>query len=142
MLKGAPEAEDLWQETFLRVHLSLSDYREEGQARAWIFRIAKNCLTDHYRKAKRSPVQVELQEGDRTIEEEPHEVIHSQDLEKRFVEAIESLPEAQREVYLLRQREGLSFKEIEKVTGESRTRLAGRMHLALKRLHKVMEGDK
>lgn len=54
-LNGAPgdEAKDVLQETFVRVFKSAASYSGNGSARSWLWQIARNCLTDHQRKAGR-----------------------------------------------------------------------------------------
>ena len=61
------DAEDLFQETFIKVHRSLDTYREKGWLKAWVFRIAKNTLNDHWRKKK--PATRELLGSDETVSE-------------------------------------------------------------------------
>lgn len=139
MLRDAADADDIWQDTFLKVHRSMDRYQEQGEARGWIFRIAKSCLMDHHRRNSRRPKAVPVQEQDAMVDEGGLERLETRELADRFEAAIETLPAPQREVYLLRQRSGLSFKEIAEVTGEPQSRLLGRMHLAMKKLKTVLE---
>lgn len=123
------DAEDLVQETFVKAMRSLHRYREGGSCKAWLFRILTNAYIDRYRKARRSPMSVELEEEGRTglydrVLETPGEAaapaFDLSDLEDylgRFVgdevkHAMDGLPEIFREAIALRDMEGFSYQEI------------------------------
>ncbi|MEM7393909.1 MAG: sigma-70 family RNA polymerase sigma factor, partial [Verrucomicrobiota bacterium] len=55
-------AEDLLQETFLRIHQKIDTIHDEERITAWVFQIARNLLTDYYRANSRQPPTVELNE--------------------------------------------------------------------------------
>lgn len=138
MVRNATEADDIWQETFFKIHRSLDSYREQGEARGWIFKVARSCLTDHHRRNQRQIQVVPVQESDAMEMEGGPEVLGTRELAEHFERVIESLPHPQKEVFLLRQRQGMSFSEIEKITGEPKSRLLGRMHLAMKKLRQAL----
>jgi len=142
MLKERSDAEDIWQNTFLKVHQSMDRYIDQGQPRAWIYRIAKNCLVDHVRDQSKTPTMVPIEERHTLEHEEPIDSIISNEMKEEFIQAIDQLPEAQKEVYLLRQRSDLTFKEIAEVLDEPQAKVVGRMHLAMKKLKEVLERGK
>ena len=123
------DAEDLVQDTFVKAIRNLHRYREGGSCKAWLFRILTNAYIDRYRKARRSPVPVELEEEgrtglyDRVLEtpgEEAPPAFDLSDLEDylgRFVgdevkRAVDGLPEIFRTAIALRDMEGFSYQEI------------------------------
>ncbi len=142
MLKERSDAEDIWQNTFLKVHQSMDRYMDQGQPRAWIYRIAKNCLVDHVRGQSKKPTMVPIEERHALEHEEPIDSIISNEMKEEFIQAIDQLPEAQKEVYLLRQRSDLTFKEIAEVLDEPQAKVVGRMHLAMKKLKEILERGK
>ncbi|CAN5230765.1 RNA polymerase sigma factor SigR [soil metagenome] len=63
MTHNREEAEDLVQETYLKAVKNLHRYRDEGTCKAWLFRILTNTYIDHYREAQRRPVAVDFDDG-------------------------------------------------------------------------------
>lgn len=141
MLKERSDAEDIWQDTFLKVHQSMDRYIDQGQPKAWIYRIAKNCLIDHARGQVKKPTIVPIDEKHVLVHEEPVDSLISNEMKQQFLRAIHQLPEVQKEVYLFRQRSDLTFKEIATVLDEPQAKIVGRMHLAMKKLKEVLERD-
>ena len=129
MTRNQADAEDLVQETYLRGFRSFHTFEQGTNLRAWLFRILTNAYIDRYRKARRSPVPVELEEEgrtglyDRVLEtpgEEAPPAFDLSDLEDylgRFVgdevkHAVDGLPEIFRTAIALRDMEGFSYQEI------------------------------
>ena len=71
VLARPEDAEDIWQDTFLKVHQSMDRYQDQGQARAWIYKIAKNRLVDHVRVQVKRPSHIPLDEEHAKQNEEP-----------------------------------------------------------------------
>lgn len=110
-------AEDLTSQTFLRALEAIQQYDDtKGPLRAWLFTIARNLLTDHYRRS-RDVQSIEAAEeipSDETLAESVHVRLLAEDLK----EALKGLTPLQREIVALRVWEGLSYKEIADVTGK------------------------
>jgi RNA polymerase sigma factor (sigma-70 family) len=140
-------AEDIFQDTFIKVIKSLNDgrYRDNGKFLSWVIRIAHNLIIDHFRKEKQlNTISNDSYETDifnskkfaeRTIEEE---LVHLQ-INEDVRRLLEELPEDQREVVMLRHYCGLSFKEIAEQTNVSINTALGRMRYALINLRKMIE---
>lgn len=138
-------AEDLFQETFIKAIDTIREgrYNEEGKFLPWILRIAHNLAIDYFRRDKRYPT-VELEEGtglfDDVLQEQSYETRKMQaDTKKLLRELIQTLPEAQREVLMLRHFAGMSFQEIADHTGVSINTALGRMRYALINLRRKLE---
>ncbi|WP_026952973.1 RNA polymerase sigma factor [Algoriphagus mannitolivorans] len=146
IVKDQKTAEDLLQDVFMKVVNTLNSdrYNEEGKFQPWITRIAHNLAVDHFRKAKRYPT-ILMEDGsnvfnslqfaessheDRQIKEDTIELV------KRL---IEELPEAQKEVLIMRHYLEMSFQEIAEQTGVSINTALGRMRYALIHLRKKMK---
>lgn len=145
-IKNQQLAEDLFQETFIKVIQSLrgGKYRDNGKFLSWVIRIAHNLIIDHFRKEKQMNAisnddsEVDLFNSKKLSDENIEEmIIHSQiKLEIRTL--INELPDDQREVVLLRHYGGLSFKEIANQTDVSINTALGRMRYALINLRKLI----
>lgn len=146
-VRNEPLAEDIFQETFIKVIHSLRDgkYKDNGRFLSWVMRIAHNLVIDHFRRSKQlntisndnfdKDVFNSRKIADGTIEDLLIEYqIHS-DVRK----LIDLLPEDQKEVILLRHYGGLSFKEIAEQTNVSINTALGRMRYALINLRKLIE---
>ncbi|WP_297338311.1 sigma-70 family RNA polymerase sigma factor [Algoriphagus sp.] len=146
IVKEQSLAEDLLQDVFVKVvHTLNSDkYNEEGKFKPWLMRIAHNLAIDHFRKAKRYPT-IMMEDGssifnslqfadenveDKQVREEGVELV------KRL---IEELPDAQKQVLIMRHYMDMSFQEIADQTGVSINTALGRMRYALIHLRKKMK---
>lgn len=147
LVKDQQTADDLFQETFIKVISSLraGRYSENGKFISWVLRIAHNQVIDHFRGNKKPPHITSDDAGydilnnkklaDRNIEEE---IIHEQ-IEQDVRNLIDRLPVEQREVVVLRHYFDLSFKEIAQQTGVSINTALGRMRYALINLRKLID---
>ena len=147
IVKNQQLAEDIFQDTFIKVIRSLKDgkYRDNGKFVSWVIRIAHNLTIDHFRKEKQiSTFSNEDYEADifnsrklsdGTIED----ILVENQIVSEVKLLIEELPEDQKQVILLRHYGGLSFKEIAEQTGVSINTALGRMRYALINLRKLIE---
>ena len=132
------EAEDVVQETFLRLLRSLEEVQGEEHLRSWIFRVAHNLTVDQfrsgrYRAAANSVEFSALQEELSYPGLSPEESAIKQDQWRIARLAIDRLTPQQKYVVLLRA-EGLRYREIGEVLGLSTTRIAELVQRALVRL--------
>lgn len=145
IVKDQYVAEDLLQETFIKAIKTIKSgrYNEEGKFLPWISRIAHNMSIDYFRKQKRYPTIV-MEDGSNvfnTLEfaEDSYETIQiKKETHARLREFIQRLPEAQREVLMMRHYMQMSFQEIAEMTGVSINTALGRMRYALINLRKQM----
>jgi RNA polymerase sigma-70 factor, ECF subfamily len=107
-------AEDLTQETFLRAWRARGGYRGEAAgARGWLCAIAANVARDHMRARRRRPVEEEAVYSDiPSVTEDPVASAEAAQSLEQLRAALERLPASHREMFLLRERDGLSYKEI------------------------------
>lgn len=144
-------AEDLLQETFMRVIHSANGWRPEAKFTTWLYTIARNLCIDHARKqVHRRALSLDGQ-GPRDEDSSPrlHErvaattpdaerVAHNRELAVSLERALAQLPEAQREVFLMREVLELPFAEIAQVMGASEATVKSRMRYALERLRAAL----
>jgi len=139
-------AEDLFQETFLRIIDTLRSrrYNEEGKFLPWAMRIAHNLCVDYFRKVKRTPAILTQDKQDifdvihvAVNDNAEHHIIREQSYD-RVHQMLAKLPDEQREVIVLRHFGDMSFKEIAETTNCSINTALGRMRYGLINLRKMM----
>lgn len=139
-------AEDLMQEVFVKVVKTVKSgrYNEEGKFLPWVSRIAHNLAIDSFRKSKRYPTIV-MEDGSSVFNtlEFSEDSMESrqirQDTHALLRDLIKELPDAQREVLMMRHYMQMSFQEIADATGVSINTALGRMRYALINLRKKMD---
>jgi RNA polymerase sigma-70 factor (ECF subfamily) len=138
-------ADDLAQEVLIRIHRSVGAYEPTGSFDSWLFTIANNRCIDHLR---RRPERRE-NSFDADDEGEPHvaddreagpvEVLEEREVRAALRRAVLNLPTDQKQVFLMREEAGLSFKEIARITNCPLNTALGRMHYAMENLRKAMK---
>jgi len=149
-IKNQQLAEDLFQETFIKVIQSLrgGKYKDNGKFVSWVIRIAHNLIIDHFRKEKQMNTvsnddsEVDLFNSKKLSDSNIEELIINSQIKSEIRVLINELPDDQREVVLLRHYGGLSFKEIADQTDVSINTALGRMRYALINLRKLIQEKK
>jgi RNA polymerase sigma-70 factor (ECF subfamily) len=127
------EAEDIAQETFLRVFEAAKRYDNRATFRTWLFTITKRLCFDHVRKRKPGYIAEtpEIAGGD-----VPYERLEANETQQYVRQAIASLPENQRMAVLLQHYEGLSYAEVANVLGVSQSAVESLLVRAKRTLRK------
>jgi RNA polymerase sigma-70 factor, ECF subfamily len=149
-------AEDVVQDAFVRVVQNAAEFKHEARFTTWLYTIARNLCIDQLRKrALRKHPSLDhgrgaggegAEEGDGpTLGEQTADSRASvereatgTELKERIAKAVESLPDEQREVFLMREVANLPFKEIAEVTGVPENTVKSRMRYALERLQQAL----
>jgi len=148
-------AEDVFQDTFLRIIRGADRYRPSARFITLLYTIARNLCIDHLRK-QRYRRHLSLEATTRSDEGNSAslgDMIESPDvgadrkmlrkgLKNALTRGINSLPLEQREVFLLREYEGMRFNEIAKITRTSVNTAKSRMRYALAALRKFLSEEK
>ena len=144
------QAEDVVQETFVRVVQNAGDFKHEARFTTWVYTITRNLCIDHLRKRalRKHPSLDESrgEEGDGpTLGEQtadPRASVEREatgtELQVRIAKAVDTLPDEQREVFLMREISNLPFKEIAEITGVPENTVKSRMRYALERLQEAL----
>ena len=146
-VKDPSEAEDLTQETFLRVYRGGDSLRDPQAVRGWLYRIATNVCFDRLRQRKR---QVPLagsggEEGRDQVETlcspspSPLEITERKETSACVQRCLDFLPDKYRAVILLREVHSLTAAEIADLLGVPVTTVKIRLHRARRMLEQVME---
>lgn len=117
MLGSVDEAQDLAQDTFLKVYDQAPRYRPEGRFKSWMLRIAGNKARSALRRRKVLRwVNFDLTSHDKAAPgDDPGRALERQETTLQVREAVSRLPERQREAVILKRFQGLSYKEIAEV---------------------------
>lgn len=143
MLNGdSMTADDIFQELWIKVINKLPEYKETGKFSAWLFRVARNQVMEHFRREK-SRARIGAVTDDGSLPEtagltsNPGSMVGAQDLSDRLQQLLDELPMEQKEVFLMRQQD-LSFKEIARIQQCPINTALGRMHQCLKFLRQKL----
>jgi len=150
MVRRAEDAEDLTQETFIRMFRALSRYDPERSFAAWLFTIASRLCIDHIRRRKVSPISLTQRERDSEEEYQievedpglkPDEVTTYAEEERRTADLIAGLPPHYRIVVILRHQQDLSYEEIAEALHMPLGTVKARIHRARALLKARIEGE-
>ncbi len=153
-LVGESEAEDLTQETFVKINLALENFRGESKLSTWIYRIATNTALDRLRspsfqqaRQKLSADLIEIDEtllddrnvwtGEKTPLVEPQ--IYRKEMGACIQDFVGKLPESYRTVLVLSEMEALSNNEIAEILGISLDTVKIRLHRGREKLRQELE---
>jgi RNA polymerase sigma factor (sigma-70 family) len=131
-------AEELYQEIWMRVIEARGTYKATARFTTWIYTIAHNRMVDHWRRAGLTQVELdsdELPSGDPG----PQRHAESRQALARFAAALERLPPAQREAFLLHEEGGLSVPEIAAATATNEEAAKSRLRYAMAKLKAALD---
>jgi len=138
MLANPDLAEDVLQETFINAYRAIDRFEGRAHVSTWLYRIAHNAVLMRLRQEKRAP-QVQSLEDEVDAEtlpitsgwdETPERQLLQAELRQKMDEALASLSEALRSVFVLRDVQGLSTAETAEVLALSETAVKSRLHRA------------
>lgn len=137
------DAEDILQDVFYQFTEAYYLMKPIERVSSWLFTVARNKITDRFRKKKPltfAKVQKESEEGEKTVGFEttikdntpgPEQLFANKIILEELEEALEELPEEQKEAFVLHELEGRSFEEIAEMTGEKVNTLISRKRYAV-----------
>lgn len=137
-LKQRAAAEELFQEAWMRVVEARRRYEAQARFTTWLYTIAHNLLVDHWRRKGLTLVDLdsapEVQSADNPARQaEAREALH------RLLRAIDALPPAQREVFLLHEEAGMSVADIAAVTKTGEEAAKSRLRYAMAKLKAALD---
>ncbi|SNR85638.1 RNA polymerase sigma factor [Hymenobacter mucosus] len=147
------EAEDVLQDVFAELVESYRVLKPVEQAAAWLFRVARNKITDLYRRKKTVSLENEMAayaaDGDENAllladilpapDDAPENRLLRETLMEALADALAELPTAQREVFIWHELEEKTFREMEEETGVPLKTLISRKHYAVQHLRKRLQ---
>src|SRR3954470_6797542 len=140
LLRGAHDAEDVLQEACLRSFRALDDYRG-GEAKSWFLSIVRNLCHDCIRQnrtRRTEPAPEEQFDQIASSSMQPLEHLEKSSDAAELRRAIDQLPLEHRETLILREMEGLSYKEIAQIAGVPMGTVMSRLARAREKLVQIM----
>jgi RNA polymerase sigma-70 factor (ECF subfamily) len=141
------DVRDLCQETLLKAYRALGTFKKEARFSSWLYQIALNVCRDRLRRRKSRP-QVSLDEMMDAGEiapfgrgPSPLDLIEARDLSRAVAAAVESLPQEQREVVVLKEYQGLTFLEIAQALDVPISTVKTRLYRGLSLLRQRLERE-
>lgn len=142
-------AEEVFQEAFIKIHRASQSYAPNGKFTTWLYTIVRNQCVDTFRRQKiRHAISLdgngkedETKLSDTLASEDiPPDVLSSaREIEQVLEHALDKLNEDQKEVFLLREKQGFKFEEIADITGVSVNTVKSRMRYALEGLRRTLK---
>ena len=129
----------------MRVISSRARYQPTAAFRTWLFTIAHNRLTDHYRAQTKRNARIDEAGSDFADIADPgplpSEALNHARLQQALLQAIDALPQAQREAFLLKEEAALTLEQIAEVVGTSRETVKSRLRYAVAKLRTVLRDE-
>ncbi|MFH1277292.1 MAG: RNA polymerase sigma factor [Candidatus Eisenbacteria bacterium] len=143
MVGNRASAEDLLQETVIRIHRNIDRYKERGAFRSWVYRIATNGALSELRRARFAAESLDgsaLQVPDPGAAN-PLDLLEAEERERALRKGMETLPDDHRAVLLLRVREGMPVAEIARTLRIPLGTVKSRMHYGVRKLRAYLEEE-
>ena len=148
-VKTTEEAEDILQDVWYQFS-RLSNLDELENVSAWLYRVAQNRVTDNYRKKKTENLEdftYENNENEISFKEillldenaSPELALFKEEFWSELMQALDELPENQKEVFLLNEIEDFTLQEIADQKGENLKTIISRKGYAVKHLRKRLQ---
>ncbi len=146
------DARDLLQDVLFQFTRGFSDIRSSASTTSWLFRVARNRITDYYRKKRPesfidSPSKEREEEGDPlmlteilpSLTRDPEDEMMREVIWEAIEETLDEMPAKQRDVFIWNEFEDQSFREISERTGEGINTLQSRKRYAILYLRKKLK---
>jgi len=116
LLRGSSDVEDVLQEAYLRAFRHFASFRG-GNARGWLLAIVRNTCWTAMSKTAQAPEPLDEERDAPVVTLQPEQQLLQADQARRIEEEVQALRPEFREAFVLRELEGLSYKEIAEVAG-------------------------
>lgn len=146
--KNHEDANDVMQETFLKVYESIDSFRKESAFETWLYRIIVNQALNLVKRRERrreSSLSYESEivhrfnlHGNNDYRESPHADVEKKELQRWVTQAVDSLPTKHRTVVILHEFEGLTHPQIATILGCSEGTVRSRLHYARRKLRDLL----
>lgn len=151
-VRNQEDARDLAQEAFVKAYRNLPRFQFRSKFYSWLARIASNLCIDWLRRKKVRKAEL-FEEGMASRESggalhaihyknDPSRSAEDAELRIRLLEAIEALPDQQRQAIILREIDGMAYKEIAEVMEIPEGTVMSRLYYARKKLQRALEDER
>lgn len=133
------DASDVLQDTFIKVFRSMSTFEARSGLNTWLYRIAHNAALDFLRKKQQQPVNLETDSGGSISRQlRADSWFDGDEAEILLLQAIEQLPERQKEVFRLRYFDEMPYSAMAELLGTSEGSLKASYHHAVKKIEQQL----
>lgn len=142
MVYSHDDANDIAQNTFVKIWQNLAGFRSDSNLYTWIYRIATNETFDFLRKKKRyvfSPLGDYRDELKKNLEDD--NIFDGDAVEKELQKALLNLPDKQRIVFNMKYFDEMKYEEMSSILGTSVGALKASYHHAVKKIEKIFKED-
>ena len=141
-VKNESVADDLVQETFIKIQENLDSVRDPEKISSWIFRIAYHLCQDHFRLLKKSSSREEIDDGLVTLQESlAHKELEQREMSRCVQDKLSLLPETLRSVIIFADIMDFSHQEIADILELTVENVKVRLHRARKKLKAILEKE-
>ena len=145
-VKGRGEAEELYQDIWMRVVEAASRYTPQAKFTTWLYTVAHHRLVDHWRAKGLAVVSLDDEETSApepvaAPSAEPHRIAEARETLDRLAAALAALPLAQREAFLMHYEGDLTAAEIAAATGTNAEAAKSRLRYAMNKLKEAVGDD-
>jgi len=147
LVSNTETAQDLAQESFVKVFNALDQYDPKYRFASWLYRVAKNHCYDYLRKVKLSQISLDEENKDGRplqipdFKPIPDQELYRQERARIINEAINKLPVDSRTVIVLRHLHDKSYEDIARILKEPVGTIKARIHRARKKLGELLNAD-
>lgn len=139
MTRNPHDAQDLVQESFIKVYEQLEKYNGTGSFSSWMYRVAINHCMDEFRKKRYKMKSVEIDEGTIVSTTTPELIFFKNEKSRRLERLIATLPEDERIIILLRYVNELSYQEISEAVETPLATVRNKLHRAKKKMRNTVK---
>ena len=132
------DAEDILQETFIKIYRYAGTFRGDSKIFTWLYRIATNECSRHFMKSKNLINRINAIDGEIAGSRSGSDMESSQAILIKFQQAISELPKKQKIVFNLRYYDELSYEVISKIVGSTVNSSKTNYHLASEKIKKYL----
>ncbi len=144
MTNNLHTTEDIVQNVFIKFYENISRLREKEKAQFWLFTTARNEIYSSFRQKKYNrdlnkavnPDDLETADA-----ESPVNIVENRELREIIISYLDEMPEEQKEVFLLKEYGGLSYKEISKVMNIEEEKIKSRLYMVRQKLIKELSSQ-
>lgn len=141
MTKNPHDAQDLVQESFIKVYQQLGKYEGTGSFSSWMYRVAMNHCMDEFRKKRYKMKHVEMDEVTAQNTNHPEVIFLKQEKSRQLERLIATLPEDERMIILLRYVNELSYNEISELVDAPLSTVRNKLHRAKKKMRDTVKRE-
>ncbi|REE81693.1 RNA polymerase sigma-70 factor (ECF subfamily) [Lutibacter oceani] len=133
------DADDVLQNTFIKVYKNLHNFKQNSSLHTWMFRIAYNeSMNQLYKNGKIKFLDIEDQNENSINKLQADSYFEGEEIQIRLQEAILKLPKKQQEVFKMKYFDDLKFREISEISGVNEATLKSAYYAAVKSIEEFM----